>query len=403
MVHSDICGPITPTSNGNKRYFISFIDDYSRKTWVYFLQAKSEAFATFKSFKALVENEAGRAIKVLRTDRGGEFNSQEFSNFCEMNGIRRQLIVAYTPQQNGVCERKNRTVLNMVRSMLSRKAIPKCFWPEAVNWSIHILNRSPTLAVKNMTPEEAWKGNKPAVDYFKVFGCIAFAHVPDEKRKKLDDKAEKCIFLGVSEHSKAYRLYNPITKRIIISRDVVFDESKTWKWTVNSTEEHISISDDEIEEEKQSQPSSSIIPSSPSAPSPNSQVEVEDDVSNEPRLQRTRRRPTWMQDHEISGVNQTNDPLAHFALFSGHDPIVFHDAIKELKWQKAMDEEIAAIEKNNTWELTDLPKRHKSIGVKWVYQTKLNADGKVDKYKARLVVKGYRQEYERGVCSSCKT
>jgi len=88
------------------------------------------------------------------------------------------------------------------------------------------LNRSPTLEVKNMTPEEAWKGNKPAVDYFKVFGCIAFAHVPDEKRKKLDAKAEKCIFLGVSEHSKAYRLYNPVTQKVIISRDVVFDESK---------------------------------------------------------------------------------------------------------------------------------------------------------------------------------
>ena len=187
---------------------------------------------------------------------------------------------------------------------------------------------------------------------------------------------------------------------------------KTWKWTVNSTREYISITDDEVEEEKHDQPSSSIItgsssaPSpnsqplssiitgSPSAPSPNSQVEVEDVVSNESRLQRIRTRPTWMQDYVISGVNQIDDQISHFALFSDHDPIAFHDAIKESKWQKAMDEEIEAIEKSNTWELTNLPKGQKSIGVKWVYKKKLNADGKVDKYKARLVVKGYKQEYE---------
>ncbi|PRQ55909.1 putative RNA-directed DNA polymerase [Rosa chinensis] len=113
LVHSDICEPINPTSNGGKRYFITFIDDYSRKTWVYFLQKKSEAFVAFKSFKALVENEVGRTIKVLQTDRGGEFNSKEFASFCEMNGIRRQLTAAYTPQQNGVSERKNHTILNM--------------------------------------------------------------------------------------------------------------------------------------------------------------------------------------------------------------------------------------------------------------------------------------------------
>ena len=227
MIHSDICGPITPVSNGNKRYFISFIDDYSRKAWVYFLQEKSEAFSAFKSFKALVENEVGRVIKTLRTDRGGEYNSQEFANFCDMHGIRRQLTAAYTPQQNGVSERKNRTILNMVRSMLAGGSIPKNFWPEAVNWSVHILNRSPTFVVQDMTPAETWSGRKPVVNHFKIFGCIAYAHIPDEKRRKLDFKGEKCIFLGVSDQSKAYKLYNPITKRIVISRDVVFDETKT--------------------------------------------------------------------------------------------------------------------------------------------------------------------------------
>lgn len=222
LVHSDICGPITPCSNGGKRYIITFIDDFSRKVWVYFLQEKSEAFLAFKSYKALVEKEVGSPIKVLRTYRGGEYCSHEFANFCETHGIKRQLTTAYTPQENGVCERKNRTIMNMVRSILSRSCIPKSFWPEAVNWSIHVLNRSPTLVVQNMTTEEAWSGRKPAVHYFRVFGCIAYAHIADHKRKKLDSKGEKCIFLGVSDASKAYKLYNPSTKKIVISRDVVF-------------------------------------------------------------------------------------------------------------------------------------------------------------------------------------
>lgn len=155
LVHADICGPIKPESNSKKRYFITFIDDYSRKTWIYFLSEKSSTFETFKKFKVLVEKESGSSLCCLRTDRGGEFTSSEFVEFCSVNGIKRQLTAAYTPQQNGVAERKNRTIMNMVRSMLSVKEIPKEFWPEAVKWSTYVLNRSPTLAVKDVTPEEA--------------------------------------------------------------------------------------------------------------------------------------------------------------------------------------------------------------------------------------------------------
>lgn len=151
-----------------------------------------------------------------------------FAVFCDRHRIRGQLTTAYTPQQNGVSERKNRTIPNMVRSLQRRSGLPKSFWPKIVNWSIYILNRSPTLAVQNITPEEAWSGIRPVVDHLRVFGCITYAHIPDQKRKKLDEKSEKCIFLGVSEHSKAYKLYNPITKKIIVRRDVIFDEEKTW-------------------------------------------------------------------------------------------------------------------------------------------------------------------------------
>ncbi|KAL6286215.1 hypothetical protein ACE6H2_010605 [Prunus campanulata] len=414
LVHSDICGPITPASNAGKRYFITFIDDYSRKTWVYFLQEKSEALNAFKHFKAAAENEIEKTIKVLRTDRGGEYNSKAFENFCAIHGVRRQLTAAYTPQQNGVAERKNRTILNMVRSMQTKSCIPKSFWPEAVNWSIHILNRSPTFAVRDLTPEEAWSGRKPAVGYFKVFGCIAYARIPDEKRKKLDDKGEKCVFLGISEVSKAYKLFNPVSKKIIISRDVVFDEEKTWNWSddVSQLQQNIPVNfEDNLEQQplEQQQPQQCIPASTLSVvPAPTSLVVpalvvppigVQTASSSSARPQRLRKRPAWMIDFEwvfdsVSGSEGSDDdPLVHFALFADSDPVSFSDAVREPKWQKAMDEEIKSIEKNNTWELTELPQGHKTIGVKWVFKTKLNEKGEIHKHKARLVAKGYKQEY----------
>jgi transposase InsO family protein len=147
LVHSDICGPINPTSNGGSRYFITFTDDFSRKTWTYVLTEKANALAIFKKFKASAEKETNCQIKCLRTDRGGEFTSSAFNDFCSESGIKRQLTASYTPQQNGVSERKNRTIMNMVRSMLAGMNVPKRFWPEAVLWATHVLNRSPTMSV----------------------------------------------------------------------------------------------------------------------------------------------------------------------------------------------------------------------------------------------------------------
>lgn len=190
-----------------------FIDDFSRKAWIYFLLEKSKTFYHFKSFKILVEKEIGMPIKFLRTDRGGEFNSAEFKDFCKQHGVKRQLTTSYTPQQNGVVERKNRTVMNLVRAMLSEKKLFKPFWPEAIRWSIHVLNRSPTLAVKDMTPKEAWSGEKPSVEYFRMFGCVGHVHIPNARRTKLEDKSVSCVLLGVSDESKGYKMFDPVAKK----------------------------------------------------------------------------------------------------------------------------------------------------------------------------------------------
>ena len=156
--------------------------------------------------------------------------SFEFKYFCRVNGISRQITTAFTPQQNGVAEHKNRTIMNMVRSMLSEKQIPKRFYPEVVNCTMHVLNRSPTLTIKDMIHEEAWSGVKPNVDYFRVFGCIGHVHMLDNKRTKLDDKSFKCVLLGISEESKAYRLYDLVSNKVVVSRYVVFEENEGWNW-----------------------------------------------------------------------------------------------------------------------------------------------------------------------------
>lgn len=165
-------------------------------------------------------------IKCLRIDRGGEFTSNEFKEYCETNGIKRQLTVAYTPQQNGVVERINRTMMNMVRSLLVQKNVPRKLWAKVVNWAFYLLNRFLTSSVKKMMPKEAWCGVNPSVEHLRVFGFIAHAHVPDARRTKLKDKSHCCVLLGVIEESKAYRLYNHISKRIRISWDVIFEEEE---------------------------------------------------------------------------------------------------------------------------------------------------------------------------------
>lgn len=409
LIHSDICGPINPVSNGGCRYFITFTDDFSRKTWTYPLKEKSSAFTMFKRFKALVENESNLTIKCFRTDRGGEFLSDEFNDFCREHGIKRQLTAAYTPQQNGVSERKNRTLMNMVRSMLNGRQVPKRFWPEAVVWATYVINRSPTLSLRDITPEEAWKGTKPSVSFFKVFGCIGYVHVPDSQRKKLDPKGIKCVLLGVSEESKAYKLYDPIQKKILISRDVVFAEDQSWNWNEKVKESQRSVDDGQsieldINEQVNDAENADVNQDSDNHNElpdeeivvPESSSEEDDDANQVIRKSpstRTRRPPGWHRDY-VTNVNDDEAELQNLAAFcNNEDPIFYEEAAKSENWKKAMDQEIDAIEKNHTWELVDLPKGAKKIGVKWVYKTKFNETGGVEKYKARLVAKGYSQQH----------
>jgi transposase InsO family protein len=154
VVYSDVCGPLQVNSLGGNKYFVTFIDNHSRKLWTYLINKKSEVLEVFKRFKSLVERQSGFKIKVLRTDGGGEYMSSEFTALCEQDGIIHEVTPPYTPQQNGIAERKNRTIMNMVRSMLNSKSLPKELWGEAVATATYVLNRCPTKRLEGITPEE---------------------------------------------------------------------------------------------------------------------------------------------------------------------------------------------------------------------------------------------------------
>ncbi|KAK4387768.1 Retrovirus-related Pol polyprotein from transposon RE2 [Sesamum angolense] len=268
--------------------------------------------------------------------------------------------------------------MEMARSMLQEKHLPKVFWAEAVYTAVYLLNRCPTKAVQNMTPIEAWSGKKPSAKHLRVFGSICYVHIPIEKRHKLEEKTEKGIFLGYSTQSKGYRIYNLKTKKLIISRDVEFDEDAMWNWDEEKVErQSVMIPKDTPPQQQQEEGTdqaemerrSQQAPVSPRRPPPSEEIEKE-----------TPPRRTKL----LSDIYET----CNFIML---EPDNFETAVKHKVWVQAMEEEIKMIKKNNTWELADRPKDKEVIGVKWIYKTKLNADGSIQKHKARLVAKGYSQ------------
>lgn len=212
LVHSDVCGPMQTESIGGQKYFVTFIDDYSRCCAVYFLKQKSEVLDKFKEFEAIVENECGQSITTLRTDNGREYLSREFQAYLKSKGIRHELTIAHTPEQNGVVERMNLTLVESARAMIAHAGLSNNYWAEAVATAAYLRNRPTTSALKEgKIPYEKWYERKPNISHLKVFGCVAYAHIPDSERWKLDKKAEKLRFVGYYKNSKGYRLLDDET------------------------------------------------------------------------------------------------------------------------------------------------------------------------------------------------
>ncbi|GJQ92315.1 retrotransposon protein, putative, ty1-copia subclass [Tanacetum coccineum] len=221
IIHTDVCGPLRHVSRQGASYFITFTDDYSRYGYVYLLKHKHEVFETFKVFKNEVENQLGKTIKAIRSDRGGEYISQEFKDYLKANGIVQQLTPPYTPQHNGVSERRNRTLLDMVRSMMNLTTLPLSFWDYALESATRILNMVPTKKV-DKTPYELWYGKVPNLSYLKVWGCEAL--VKRDTPDKLQQRSVKCIFIGYPKETMGYYFYFPPKNKIVVARYAEFFE-----------------------------------------------------------------------------------------------------------------------------------------------------------------------------------
>jgi len=367
LIYSDVCGPVSPASLGNGKYFVSFIDHCTRYSWVYIIKNKSEVFKTFKDWKTLVENLYETKVKIIRSDNGGEYTSAEFESFLLNEGIVHEKTIPRTPEQNGVAERKNRTIFEAVRSMLSQSGLPKSFWGEAVSTANYVINRSPSAALSNITPYEALNKRKPNVGHFRVFGCVTYSHIPDEMRRKLDFKSKRCVFVGYGNTTKGYRLYDFVAKRVFYSRNLFFDESQFLKFEKEHESLDINANGD------------SVI-----------QFSLPDDTcdSAEPvdvnirRSTRVRREPDrygeWLYTCNSDSV----------------DPKTIKEALARTdssEWQMAMQKEFDAITNNKVWSLVQPKPDQKLIKTKWVFKRKLGADGSPTSYKARLVAQGFSQ------------
>jgi transposase InsO family protein len=225
LVHTDICGPMqVPTPSGS-RYFVIFKDDYSRWTVTRFLKKKSQLDQCLREFVTQLKGETNKEVKTIRSDNGGEYFGGELVTWLAERGIRHESSAPHSPQQNGVSERTMRTLMEAARSQMYAMKVPIELWGESVASATYVLNRSSTTK-SDVTPFERWHGKKPDVAHLRTFGCQAFVHVPDAVRRKLDAKAKMGIMVGYCNESKAYRVWNPDTRRVLISRDVIFNEEK---------------------------------------------------------------------------------------------------------------------------------------------------------------------------------
>ncbi|SGY70463.1 BQ5605_C004g03153 [Microbotryum silenes-dioicae] len=225
LLHVDVAQMPRPTFGGH-RYMLVIIDDFSRKHWCILLALKSDVFPRLRDWILEVENATGNKVKTIRSDNGGEFTLRNFVDFCASKGIRRELTIPYTPQQNGRVERSNRTIKEGILALLYSSGADSRLWGEAALYYVHCKNLMPHAGIGGEIPDTRWHGFAPDISTLRAFGCRAWHHLPSAKRTDLDPKAVPLLFVGFDQHAKAFRLFEPSTRRIQLSRNVVFRESE---------------------------------------------------------------------------------------------------------------------------------------------------------------------------------
>jgi hypothetical protein len=400
LLHMDLFGPITYISIGVSKYCLVIMDDYSRFTWVFFLQEKSQTQETLKGFLRQAQNEFGLRIKKIRSDNGTEFKNSQIEGFLEEEGIKHEFSSPYTPQQNGVVERKNRTLLDMARTMLDEYKTSDRFWAEAINTACYAINRLYLHRILKKTSYELLTSKKPNVSYFRVFGSKCFILVKRGRKSKFAPKVVEGFLLGYDSNTRAYRVFNKSTRLAEVSCDIVFDE------TNGSQVEQVDL--DELDDEEapcvalrnmsigyvcpkeseeptqaQDQPSSFMQASPPTQDLDQAQDDEEEDQEDEPPQEKDNdqggddnnqdkeddqeeqgQRPPHprvhqaiQRDHPVNsflgnihnGVT-TRSRVAHFcehySFVSSIEPYRVEDALRDSDWVLAMQEELNNFTRN---------------------------------------------------------
>lgn len=413
LIHADLCGPMSEPAWDGSKYFFVLVDDFTRKIFVYFLQSKDETKAKFAEFKAMVENETKLKIQTVRTDGGTEFLNQEMRSLLTDAGIKHQVTVPDSPQQNGVAERTNRTLVEIGRTLLQDSGLGAKYWVEVTRTAAYLKNRSPSKAVIGMTPEEAWTGEKPDLSHLRTFGCKVMVHVPKKFRKKWDSKSKECLFVGYCTETKGYRCVDPQNpRRVFRARDVIFLE-ETQEVGIkseipkNEVEPSVGlvmgnelVQDNEVmsvssegsgnDEIGQSE-SSDLETESESGESHGVDLDVGLGLErNEPnvgarrtkRVRKPKQFPDFVAYNVFESQTELGEPETVTQALLGKD---------KGKWKIAMEDELKSLSTNGAWELVHRPKGAHVIKSKWVFKIKRGPDGAVERYKARLVAKGFSQ------------
>ncbi|WVZ89697.1 LOW QUALITY PROTEIN: hypothetical protein U9M48_036066 [Paspalum notatum var. saurae] len=424
----DLFGPTSYTSIGGNNYGFVIVDDFSRYTWVYFLEDKTEVAHVFSKFAKRAQNEFNTSIVKIRSDNGREFDNTNIEEYCDEVGIKHEFSATYTPQQNGVVEGNNRTLITLARSMLDEYGTSEKFWAEAINTACYASNRLYPHCLLDKTPYELLNGKKPNISYFRVFGCKCYIY---KKRQHLGKFQRRCDFgflLGYSSKSKAYRVFNNATGMVEETYDVEFDESN------GSQGAHVDVVDideeplveamknmptpkeDEDEGQTIDQPSSSMAPQDGSEQDkilPNEDVHVSQEqideqaqdvgtpiqasqVAPQRRSQLTSGHPKELIiGSPTRGVTTRSHNTAAFvqaySFVSSIEPSTIDQALSDPDWVNSMHEELNNFTRNEVWTLDARPKGARVIGTKWVFRNKQDNEGNIVRNKARLVAKGYSQ------------
>ena len=455
-IHTDIWGPFSIPTKGGAQYIITFTDDYSRKSWVYLVQNRSELHRVFSLFKIERElelqdkNGQGPKIQKIRCDNGPEY--QKLGDYIHANyGIYFEYTTVYTPEQNGVAERLNRSLVQIARGMLNDAQLPLQLWGYAIETASYIRNRTP-IGPGGLTPEEAYSGKKPYIGHLRAYGCIAYAQVPEEIRgNKLETTGIRTCLVGYMPTSRQYQLFEPERRRIIVSTAPTFKEhlrlgNIDWDMmppsevvmpfnpmapdTTDGVQDEIRRGDNlepgQVTPERRVNDEIGVSDSLISTPTPvtvrNTDSEGQevpnsgdplaaDDITTRETAQETLETTIIVDtgsDLDLTDDIQSVEPRrsgrirqqarrheAYSATENTRLPRTYKEAITDpqnkAEWTQAITEELQKLIALNTWEVVRLPPGKKPVGCKWVFTKKYLPTGLVDRYKARLVAQGFTQ------------